>query len=438
MSTDVITEAPAAAPRGGGTSARRRSPRWMTFTRRVSTAVLVVRSLIGIVRAFLRPVTSVISPIGWLVLLAGGGALIAAAVLGWEELFFLGATLVAAVLVSITFIFGRSTYAVAIELTPRRVVVGDRALGSMTVTNSGTKKLLGARMELPVGSSAAEFSFPPLTPGEDHEELFTVPTERRAVIVAGPARSVRGDQLGLLRRSVKWTEAIDLFVHPETTRIAPSAAGLVKDLEGQVSKTITNNDISFHALRSYVPGDDRRYVHWRTSARTGQLMVRQFEETRRSQLTIVHSSFRDYYASDTEFELAVSITASIATQVIRDGTQVSVVAEGQTLRTHTASSLLDDSCRIVPVKRRYPSARAFAHDVTKRLPTPSVVMIVAGSLMTTRDLRSIESLFPGDTTVFGVSANSGATPTVSAVSGLRVLNVGELTHLPKLLKRVNA
>ena len=167
-------------------------------------------------------------------------------------------------------------------------------------------------------------------------------------------------------------------------------------------------------------------------------MVRQFEETRRSQLTIVHSSFRDYYASDAEFELAVSITASIATQVIRDGTQVSVVTEGQTLRTHTGSSLLDDSCRITPVKRQYPTARAFAHDVTKRLPTPSVVMIVAGSLLTTRDLRSIESLFPADTTVFGVSAKSGATPGVSAVSGLRVLNVGELTDLPKLLKRVNA
>ena len=120
----------------------------------------------------------------------------------------------------------------------------------------------------------------------EREELFQVPTHRRAVIIAGPARSVRGDQLGLLRRSVEWSEPVELFVHPKTVRLHATAAGLVRDLEGQVSNRITNNDLAFHALRPYVPGDDRRYVHWRTSARIGQLMVRQFQETRRSQIVL--------------------------------------------------------------------------------------------------------------------------------------------------------
>lgn len=416
----------------------RRARIWGNLVRWMSAASVVVRSFLGIGWRFIRPFVSVVSSVGWLVVAVASVALLASAILGWEELFFLGATMLAAVVVSVPFIFGRSTYAVAIELNPRRVVVGDRALGSMTVTNSGAKKLLGTRMELPVGSGSAEFSIPPLTPEEDYEELFTVPTERRAVIVAGPARSVRGDQLGLLRRTVKWTDPIDLFVHPLTTRLAPSAAGLVKDLEGQISKTITNNDISFHALRNYVPGDDRRYVHWRTSARTGQLMVRQFEETRRSQLTMVHSSLGSYYASDEEFELAVSVTASIAVQVIRDGTQMNVVTENRILRTHTPTALLDDSCRIEPVTKKYTSARDFARHATKRLPAPSVVMIVAGSLLTTKELRSMESLFPVDTAVFGIIVNVGKNPRVSAVSGLKVLTVGELDDLPKLLRRVNA
>src|SRR5680860_542835 len=196
-------------------------------------------------------------------------------------------------------------------------------------------------MELPVGQGVAEFQLPSMKPKAEHEELFAVPTHKRAVIVAGPAESVRGDQLGLLRKALKWADAVELFVHPRTVRLVPSAAGLVRDLEGQVSKKITNNDIAFHALRPYVPGDDRRYVHWRTSARIGQLMVRQFEETRRSQLTMIHSTLTHLYASEDEFELAISVTASIAAQVIREGTQMNVVSESGMWRTQSVTSMLD-------------------------------------------------------------------------------------------------
>lgn len=408
----------------------------MSAVRRWAAIVgLVVGSLAVVVWKFSLPYLRVISPSGWLVLTVGGASLIASAVLGWVELFFLGATVLAALLVSVAFIFGRSTYAVQIELNPRRVVVGDKALGSMVVANTGAKRLLATRMELPVGAGSVEFSIPALAPKDTHEELFSVPTHRRAVIVAGPAVSVRGDQLGLLRRTVKWTDPMDLFVHPLTVRLAPSAAGLVRDLEGQVSKKITNNDISFHALRNYVPGDDRRYVHWRTSARTGQLMVRQFEETRRSQLTMIHTAQSGYYASESEFELAVSVTASIGVQIIRDGTQMSVVSETGALRTHSMTALLDDTCRLDLLPKEHASAREFARQATKRLPAPSVVMIVCGSLMTTADLRSMESLFPIDTTVLGIKVAAGSAPRLSAVSGLTIMTVGELADVPKLLRR---
>ena len=61
---------------------------------------------------------------------------------------------------------------------------------------------------------------------------------------------------------MRWTEPVELFVHPLTVRLDPSAAGLVRDLEGEVTKTITNSDISFHALRAYQPGDDVRRIDW--------------------------------------------------------------------------------------------------------------------------------------------------------------------------------
>src|SRR5690606_25353628 len=157
-----------------------------------------------------------------------------------------------------------------------------------------------------VGRGRAEFGIPLLRPGESHEELFSVPTTRRAVIPAGPARSIRGDELGILRRTVRWTGVIDLFVHPRTVRLESSAAGLLRDLEGVTTAKITDHALAFHALRPYEPGDDLRHVHWKTTARTGTLMVRQFEETRRSQITVVHTLDRSRYRNEDEFELSIS------------------------------------------------------------------------------------------------------------------------------------
>lgn len=387
----------------------------------------------GVVRA-LRPVLSPITGSGWVVLGVAVVAIALSVVFGWQEFSYLGAVLLAALVVSIMFLFGRASYGVLIELNPHRVVVGDRAMGRMLVTNVGSRGLVPTRMELPVGQGLAEFQLPAMKPKAEHEELFAVPTHRRAVIIAGPAESVRGDQLGLLRRSIRWTDPVDLFVHPLTVRLAPSAAGLVKDLEGQVSKKITSSDIAFHALRPYVPGDDRRYVHWRTSARVGQLMVRQFQETRRSQLTMIHSTMSALYASDDEFELAMSVTASIAAQVIRDGTQMNVVSESGVWKSHSVTALLDSSCRIEPVGRVFDNVRAFARELTKRLPSPSVVMIIGGSLTTTVEFRSIETLFGKDTSIVAFRVELGAHPKIASVAGLTMITVGELSDLSALVR----
>lgn len=382
------------------------------------------------------PVTGVISVTGWLVLAGGVIALVIASVFGWIEFAFLGFTLLAALVVAIAFVFGRMHYRVGIELQPARVVAGERALGRLVVENAGTGPSTPSRLELPVGAGLAEFVVPTLAPGGEHEELFAVPTNRRAVIVAGPAVSVRGDQLGLLRRTVRWTDPVELFVHPVTVRLRPSAAGLVRDLEGEITKTITNDDISFHALRAYEPGDAMRNVHWRTSARTGQLMVRQYEESRRSQLILVHSTEREHYASEAEFELAVSVLSSIGVQVIRDATKLSVITEARSLRTATPTTLLDDSSRIEPVRRAFPTVRDFVRDATKRLPPPSVVITVVGSALPIADVRSVETLFSVDTQLLAFRVELGATARIQRIGATTVVTVGELGELPRLVRRV--
>jgi len=412
------------------------------------TALSGVRRMLGALRAWtspplarawsaVAPVLRVVTGVGWLVLLIAVVSIVLSALFGWQEFTYLGTVLLASVLLSAVFLFGRASYGVLIELNPRRVVVGDRAMGRMLVTNTGARGLTPTRMELPVGRGVAEFQLPAMQPREEHEELFAVPTNKRAVIVAGPAESVRGDQLGLLRRALQWADPVDLFVHPRTVRLQPTAAGLVRDLEGQVSTTITNNDIAFHALRPYVPGDDRRNVHWRTSARIGQLMVRQFNETRRSQLTMIHCTRGDLYDSEEEFELAVSVTASIASQVIADGVQMNVVSETGVWRTRSVTQMLDSSCRVEPVARLFPSMRDFARERTKRLPAPSVVMTVGGSGMTTAEFRSVETLFGQDTSQVAFRVRLGAQPAISSVAGLTMITIGDLKDLSTLVRRVS-
>ncbi|MFE5671997.1 DUF58 domain-containing protein [Agromyces sp. NPDC056523] len=385
---------------------------------------------------FIEPVTGVVSPVGWLVLGASVVALGLAWAMGWIELAFVGATLLAAVLLAVPFVFGRMRYRVEIELQPRRVVAGERALGRLVVHNVADATSVPSQLELPVGRGLAEFVIPSIPAGGQHEELFAVPTQRRAVITAGPAASVRGDQLGLLRREVRWTEPVELFVHPVTARLKPSAAGLVRDLEGEITKTITDNDISFHALRAYEPGDALRNVHWRTSARTGQLMVRQYEETRRSQLLLVQATNRAHYASDDEFELAVSVLASLGVQVIRDATRLATATDRLRLNTATPTALLDDTSRIAPVESAAAPVRDVVREAAKRVPTPSVVIVVGGSLAPLAEFRAVETVFGSDTQVIVFRAELGAASRITRVGESTVVTVGTLDELSRLVRRV--
>jgi uncharacterized protein (DUF58 family) len=425
----------------------------MTFLR---TLLGLARLAVDAVRRTLGPIVGVISPLGWIVLLAAIGSGFVARLLGWPEFLYLGLTLAVALVVAAFFLIGRANFRVGIELAPRRVIAGERAFGRVLVTNTGSRRSSSTRLELPVGRGEAEFAIPPLAAHDsvgtsEHEELFAVPTARRAVITAGPAVSVRGDQLGLLRRRVRWAQPVELFVHPVTTLLAPSQSGLVRDLEGAVTSTLTNSDLEFHALRPYEPGDDQRYVHWRASARNGQLMVRQFQETRRSELVLAQLVDSAGYArtsdtSDTsntadtsnpEFELAVSVMASVGAQVVREKTRARVVTETRELRTATVTTLLDDSCRLEPTAGLKLTPREFIRNTLARTTPPSVLVVVTGSATPIAELRAIEAVVSSDTRLIGLRVDFGGQPRISQLSRFRLLTIGELGDLPRLLRRVS-
>ncbi|TFD46340.1 DUF58 domain-containing protein [Cryobacterium frigoriphilum] len=410
----------------------------------------------------IRRVLLVMTGFGWTVLGASVLAWFVGARWGWQE--FTAFALVAFVLLllAVPFVLGRSAYAIALGLASTHVVVGQRAVGSVTVTNPSARPMLPARIELPVGAGLAAFQLPRLAPGAEHEDLFTIPTQRRTVLSVGPVRSVRGDALGLFRRVIGWTDATDLFVHPRTVHLDGSSSGFLRDLEGLPTSDLSNDDVSFHALREYVPGDDLRNVHWRSSARTGTIMVRQFEETRRSHLAIALSRNPLDYATATdaaagvspggdgtggvgigaagksieEFELAVSICGSLGLQALTEEKQLTVLAQEQIVPTQTGKRLLDGLSAVETGGSRADIVQ-LARQTGVRVPNASVVVLLFGSTVPPARIRSAASHLPSGVRVIAVRCEIGAPLSRRSIAETPVLTVGALDDLPFGMRRVS-
>lgn len=382
---------------------------------------------------YFRPVFGPISPFGWMVLVV----VVLLWLFGWAEAraaALLGSVLL---LAAVGFILGRSAYGVELDLARTRVAVGEPAVGSIAVSNTSTRPLLPATLELPVGGNLASFQLPRMKPQEVHEDLFTIPTAKRAVIVVGPVRSVRADPFRLLRRQVLWTEAADLFVHPRTTPLIGSAAGFLKDLEGMPSTELSSADVSFHALRDYIPGDDRRHIHWKTTARTSKLMVRQFEETRRAHLAVALSINTSEYQTPEDFELAISAAASIGRQAIREQRELSVHDQHGPLRCATGRTLLDDLTRIEG-QAKVAATPELARTVADAVPGASVVFFIVGSLVTPVQLRAAAAVIPPGIRCFAIRCLAGAGASRNNIADLAVLTLGDLADLAMVLRKAAA
>lgn len=391
----------------------------------------------GVWGRHVQPVLGVVSVLGWAVL---GAALLlwtAGQAYGWQEAKAAAIAALVLFVIAAGFILGRSSYGVRLDLARTRVAVGESAVGSIAVSNTSARPLLPAALELPVGGSTAVFHLPRMKPQQVHEDLFTIPTARRAVIVVGPVRSVRADPLHLLRRQVLWTEPQDLYVHPRTVALAGSAAGFIRDLEGMPTTELSSADVSFHALRDYVPGDDRRHIHWKTTARTNKLMVRQFEETRRAHLAVSLSINTDEYASEQEFEMAVSAAASIGRQAIREQRELNVLTQSGPVRCETGRSMLDGMTRIegAPLRK---TAVDLARTLADTVPNASVVFFVVGSQVSPAQLSSAAASVAPGVRSLAVRVEAGAAPARATIADLTVLTLGELSDLPAVLRKAAA
>ena len=364
--------------------------------RRIIDALRRVRGVGALMR-----LGSSLTPLGWGTTLVGAGAALAGVLFSWVEAAVLGFTCLTLVALSLLWSLGRAGHTVALRLANTRVTVGEKALGALTVTNPTSRRLRATMVELCVGAGANSFLCPPLGRGESHEEVFAIATTRRGIVAVGPASTIRGDSLGLVRRVQTWSDATELYIHPRTVAMNASTVGFIRDIEGATTQDLSSADVSFHALREYVPGDDRRAIHWRSTARIGKLMVRQFEETRRSHLLIVLDLDTDAWASDDEFEIGVSAAASMARAALVDAKEVSVHTQAGHLKTPTPMHAMDS---LSGVERVLGAERISA--LTQRAGTEasqaSTAVVISGSRTHLADLHAALTRLPLDMVITGV------------------------------------
>ena len=395
---------------------------------------------------------------GWVVWSVAVACLLAGISLAWREVVMLGVALALVSLLGLTVLRRRTLLAVAFDAEVYRVLPGSAAQVRLRLVSPARRATSATDLDIPVGARTVTERVPRVNVGAAHETMLTVEAPRRTVIPLGPISVVRRDPFGLYRRSVALPGTAKVVVHPTTATLPPLSAGFVRDLEGEASRDLTDSDLSFHALREYVPGDDRRHIHWKSSAKTGRFMIRQYEQTRRSRMLILLDTRLEAYADNAEFELAVSTAASLGVRALRDSRDVMFVvsrssvsgapvrtgrsapASGETMSVLTSVSparLLDEIAGIVltanslPLVGLTPLAANVAADV-------SVVFAVTGSVAGVPEIEQASLPFGAGVEVVALRCAVESAPRLRTSGRLTLGTIGRLDDLTKLLSRNRA
>lgn len=344
----------------------------------------------------LKALVAAVTPTGWAVVMLVVVGLALAVAFQWVEALACALAGVVALLLAAMRVAWRPPHVVSIRIPNERIVAGQTAVGEISVRNERARSVRSGIIELPIGTGTGEFVVPPLGAHETWDEMFLISSRHRGIINVGPARAVRSDALGLLRRVRMWDEPVLLHVHPRTVRVPFDATGFQLDVEGVSTGKLSSSDVSFHALRDYEPGDDRRAVHWQSTARLGKLIVRQYEETHRSHHVIVLDTSRDAWDHDS-FETAVSVASSLGLANLRESRPVSLSTTEGWLPSGVAMRMLDALSEV--------KARSFG-DLSRRVreavaqrPGVSALTLIVGPNVTDTEAAHLARLVPIDVPV---------------------------------------
>jgi uncharacterized protein (DUF58 family) len=221
-----------------------------------------------------------------------------------------------------------------------QVEAGETASVEVQVGNAGRRTgLLLMEEELPPALGARQrFVVDPLAPGEVTTLRYLARAENRGRYPLGPLHVRVADPIGMVDLGQTLPSTASVLVTPRTEplphisltgRWAGAGDNRTRDLLGGGSPDVT--------IREYRLGDDLRRIHWPTSARVNELMVRREEQPWQSRCTLLIDNRRRShrgYGADSSMETAVRAAASIMRNLVALDFEVRLVSATATSSSH--------------------------------------------------------------------------------------------------------
>lgn len=182
----------------------------------------------------------------------------------------------------------------------------------------------------------------------------------------------------LFRKSRDVREGGELVVYPAVYPVPPLAPR-ARHLDGDTATSIGRHG-EFFGLREYRTGDDRRDIHWRSSARTGRMLVREYEEESQKRATLLVDNAlptgpdgKPAEKDQEALERAISLAASLATTYIGLGYAIRLVTRGPQIPFSTGQSQLTRILKTLALLPTASQETAFSGGLDQRIESILVV-----------------------------------------------------------------
>lgn len=280
---------------------------------------------------------------GWTLTGAAAGLLIGSRLVGADPLAALA--LGAALLLGFGYLWVAG-HRVALNLDrsvhPARPSVGGEGRVVLHGHTTKASPWLNITESVDSGRRAARFAVVPLAAGTLVEAGYRIPTGHRGRHLVGPTLVTVSDPCGLVRRTWPAGGTAEIIVRPRVHDLVPPLRGGGGEPDERAvgpRVPVVEAFGEFLALRDYESGDDPRRVHWPSSARRGELLVR-VDEAAAPGRAVMLLDTRVAVHDEASFERAIEIAASIATSLHRTHQPIEVVTSaGETFRRPGANAL---------------------------------------------------------------------------------------------------
>ncbi len=291
----------------------------------------------------MRAALSGLTTRGRCLLAAGSAAALCSVLLGERDLLRVAVLLIALPLVAVAMV-ARTRFRLSCtrSLAPGRVPVGQPAevvvqLENVSLLPTGLL-LLEDEMPYTLGGRP-RFTIDRMGPGQRRTVRYPVRSDARGRYRIGPLRLRLADPFGLVELTRSFSAVDRLTVTPAVQPLPPVRIDGVWESGGEsVSRSVAIRGEDDAATREYRNGDALRKVHWRSTARTGKLMVRREERPWQSRASLLLDTRATAHRGEgpvSSFEWAVGAVASVGVFLARRGYAVHLLTDGGPAGYHT-------------------------------------------------------------------------------------------------------